>query len=543
MTDFLHTNEDFDKTTMSSKRSNSLMNSNLNLNNMNIPMINNMFNPMNENMNQMMMNNNYNNNMNQMMMNNNNMNQMMMNNNNMNQMMMNNNYNNNMNQMMTFMNQMMNCYNNNNMNENQINMNNQEIIILKNSASLNNNIMIDNMLDNLDFQIKSMINNQGNNNDKKLIKKKIEELKIKQKLIRFLKFISFMNETSENEINFKGSKIFINYYNIVKFVVYLDLDQKIKELISYIFWKIFYSFKYDLKFKRFHKNETTEYIIQNPKKIPEYNYLIEYSNFLFLEFKNKPLSMFEDKTASEIGLKENDEVLLKLNNDFYDDLYKKFDIQIIVNYLDKKTSFFWCENISRRLNQIFVRKNCRLSFNSHFLEDTDILTGFTHLFIEECNRLYGTGDPPINFADVSTGKIKELKFSKNAPKWRIVNKGLNIFGICKNRKCEAFNKEVIYKTFLSEKGLTFNLNEQIPNIKCPICNKIIKPKTCGFYKCEYQFKGKKIEDGEIVYYDSKTKEAYEDKFEYYDPYENTEVQWLELIIFVLPKQEIKYEPN
>ena len=151
-----------------------------------------------------------------------------------------------------------------------------------------------------------MINNKENDNDKKLIEKKIEELTIKQKLIKFLNFISFMNETSENEENFKGSKIFINYYNIVKFVVYLDLNLKIKELIPYIFWKIFYSFKYNLESKRFHKNETTEYIIKNPKKIPEYNYLIGYSYFLFLEFKDKPLSMFENKTANEIGLKEND---------------------------------------------------------------------------------------------------------------------------------------------------------------------------------------------------------------------------------------------
>ena len=62
-------------------------------------------------------------------------------------------------------------------------------------------------------------------------------------------------------------------------------------------------------------------------------------------------------------------------------------------------------------------------------------------------------------------------------------------------------------------------------------------------KCEYQFKGKKIENGDIVSYDSKTKESNGDKFEYYDPFENKEIQWIELFIFVLPKQEIKYEPN
>ena len=239
MTDFLNIDQYFNKTTMYSNRNNSLMSPSLN---MNFPMINNMFNPMNNNMNQMML----------------------------------------------FINQMMNCYNNNSMNENIINMNNQQIIILHNCALLDNNIMIKNMHNNLIDEInyfESMINNKENDNDKKLIEKKIEELTIKEKLIRFLKFISFMNKVSESEENLKGSKIFINYYNIVKFVLYLDLNLKIKELISYIFWKIFYSFKYDLEFKRFHKNETTEYIIQHPKKFQIIIILLDIQTFYFWNLK------------------------------------------------------------------------------------------------------------------------------------------------------------------------------------------------------------------------------------------------------------------
>ena len=197
-----------------------------------------------------------------------------------------------------------------------------------------------------------------------------------------------------------------------------------------------------------------------------------------MEFKDKPLSIFENKTANEIELKENDEVLLKLNNDFYDDLYKKFDKNISFDYNGNKTSLIWCENISRRLNQIFLQKNCKLLNGGKDLKDIDELMNNSLLKIIDSKHITGSfWHPRINFADVSTGKIKELKFSKNAPKWRIVNKGLNIFGICKNPKCEAFKKEVIYKTILSEKGLTFNVNEEITNIKCPICNKILNPKT------------------------------------------------------------------
>ena len=88
--------------------------------------------------------------------------------------------------------------------------------------------------------------------------------------------------------------------------------------------------------------------------------------------------------------------------------------------------------------------------------------------------------------------------------------------------------------------MIFVLNDEIVNIKCPMCERIFKPKTCGFYKCEYQFKGKKIENGFVVEYDSKTKETNGDKFEYFDPFGNKEIQWIELKIFLLPIQEIKY---
>ena len=156
------------------------------------------------------------------------------------------------------------------------------------------------------------------------------------------------------------------------------------------------------------------------------------------------------------------------------------------------------------------------------------------------NKLIGDG-PTIDFVKVEKGITKKLEFSSNAPKWRKVKEGLNIFGICKNSKCEAFKNEVIYMTNLTDEGLRFNLNEEIRNIRCPICNKIMKPKTCGFWKCEYQFEGIKIEEGDEKEFRSNPKETKDDNFEYFDPFENDEVQWLELVIFVAPKQKIKYK--
>ena len=76
-----------------------------------------------------------------------------------------------------------------------------------------------------------------------------------------------------------------------------------------------------------------------------------------------------------------------------------------------------------------------------------------------------------------------------------------------------------------------------------MCNGIVIPETCGFWKCEYQFVGKKIQEGDLVEFDSKTKETKGNDFEYYDAFKNGETQWMELVIYVLPKQEIKYEKN
>ena len=48
----------------------------------------------------------------------------------------------------------------------------------------------------------------------------------------------------------------------------------------------------------------------------------------------------------------------------------------------------------------------------------------------------------------------------------------------------------------------FRLNEQLGNIKCPICEGFFKPKTCGFWRCEYQFVGSysDYEEGKNIVY-------------------------------------------
>ena len=160
----------------------------------------------------------------------------------------------------------------------------------------------------------------------------------------------------------------------------------------------------------------------------------------------------------------------------------------------------------------------------------------------------------IDFVDMTSGKVLKLKVSSSGGKeWRVIRRGLNFFGRCEYEKCKAKGKEVIYTTLkkgekLPEEGLCFNLNKEVyeENIVCPMCQNPFEPKTCGFWKCEYQFDGKyheyrKVEEKKE--YNSKTIETYEDEFHYYEVAEKGTKKWKELNIYVLRKQNIKYKKD
>lgn len=156
-------------------------------------------------------------------------------------------------------------------------------------------------------------------------------------------------------------------------------------------------------------------------------------------------------------------------------------------------------------------------------------------------QIYGAGFPSINFVDVDeVSKTKKLEFCKNAPKLRKVSEGLNLFGKCVNSKCEAYNKEVIYKVGINIK---FDYNLDRKEIKCPACSKNFLPSTTGFWKCEYQIKGEKFKDGDYKQIDLNGMETKGNDFEYYDTDENGKVEWSELKIFACYRQEMKYKKS
>jgi len=343
-----------------------------------------------------------------------------------------------------------------------------------------------------------------------------------------------------------GEKILINYYDLEKIEIYLDLDLNIKELISIIFGSIFFFCSNLRIYKRTNSNQTTKWITDNPIIYDSDDGL--FSNAFVLEYKNKNLNDLSNKTGKEVGLKTGEEILLKLNQNFKEQLISlPLDGSYITIILDNRRIAHFptfegeeTEEIRKRINfclpHLIFLNNELLSYK-YF--EKKIFSGRIINLISSVN-LPGAG-VPIDFTDLSKGKIKELKFGKNAPDWRKVQEGLNIFGICCNPKCIAYKKEVVFMPNLFDHK--FNLNDNITNIKCPICKTIIKLKTCGFWKCEYQFIGQKIENGILIDFDSKPKETKNNEFEYYDPSENGKATWTKLLIYIIPKQKIKYKSN
>ena len=456
--------------------------------------------------------------------------------------------------------------NNNMMDNNMINYNMINDNIMNNQI-MNNNMMNNNMINNPLFD-NNMINI---NNTIDLLFQEIyprfnpmnqNDIQIRQNFENeFLKIFKDINKITNKDKQKDEKMIIINYYNLCKKQIYLDLDLKVEYLISNILSKMGYNYGKKVN-KRNKKSQTTKYIIEN--LIFELNKDIFniFEICFFFEFNGNNLKESFDKKGYEIGLKEGKEIIIKLNNDNIKfNLFSKqkiivyfvmgtlsVNILLSENETMKSAIKMFCLKIGIDLN--LINNSISFVYNSKKLKGDDLYKTLEQLnvkhlaSIEVVDRkdIIGAGPKMMDFVDVSSGKIKKLEFSKNAPMWRKVKKGLNIFGICDNSKCKAWKKEVVYPTYLND-GLTFVLDDEREKIICPMCSRIINLKTCGFWKCEYQFVGQKLEEGEFKNFDSKTKETKDNNFEYYDAFENGESKWKGLTIYVLPKQEIKYESN
>ena len=350
-----------------------------------------------------------------------------------------------------------------------------------------------------------------------------------------------LNENEIIKINKNDSKIYVNYYDIIKSEVYVDLSLPIEEIQEIIFGQIFYPNFVKKTYKRVLKYQTTENVISNPiNEINKEKSLFIYPNFLYLEFQGNKLSKFSK-------LKEGDVLSLKLTEDINNEIstFPK-DNYISIKFNNELLGLFPKSKQGLPYKKFIKLFNTEKFFNSTGIRDDDISYSLNFNTIGNVIGRGGDFFGGLMFIDPNDSNIKKLSLSKEAPKWRVISEGLNIFGICENPKCEAYKKEVIFRALksdepLPENGMIFNMLENVDSIRCPICNKIIDPDTCGFFKCEYQFIGKKIEDGEVVNYDSKTKETKGNKMDYFEQKGKKKVKWTELKIYVLPRQKIKYE--
>ena len=353
-------------------------------------------------------------------------------------------------------------------------------------------------------------------------------------------------------INKNKTKLYVNYYNIIKAEVYIDINLKVKEINTQIFVQIFYPYLIKNHYKRTNKNQTTESVILNPLKDINYKIIpFNYENFLYLEFKGNDLSKNKEITGKTLGLEDYDELSLKIEPEILNEIkeFPKSKGHILIRIKNNLFGTFYPSEkgiTHEKFDKIFNFYSYRC-INSHINDkEKNIYENYNFILKNDGIRGAGIYDG-FPFVDPSNSSIKQLNLSKNAPKWRIISEGLNIFGKCLNKDCQAYKKEVIYKTNLNielrEEGIIFNIIESADKIRCPICYKIFEPNTCGFYKCEYQFIGEKKENGDKIHYDTKTREANGNTVEYYEPKKGKGAKWFKLKIYVLPIQEIKYKPN
>jgi hypothetical protein len=264
-----------------------------------------------------------------------------------------------------------------------------------------------------------------------------------------------------------------------------------------------------------------------------------------------------DETGIKIGLKHGDTISLELNYNYLISNYKLKPIYFNINFLydDDKYSIR-ChkdELLLDKINDFLVETNN----NYESVEKKRIIFKYNDEDLSEFNKtlkelkiIKETDIEVLDFEHTTQESSKSLKFV-NIINRKIKEKenknykeGLNLFIKCRNQKCEynqnnGENKEEFIKTTILNQKLIYVLNPE----KCDKCGNNLELITCGFWKCEYQFFGKYREHGCEYDYNSKPKETEGDDFDYFDPKENGNTIWIELKIYVLPRQKIKYEPN
>ena len=229
--------------------------------------------------------------------------------------------------------------------------------------------------------------------------------------------------------------------------------------------------------------------------------------------------------------------IYKINNRFIHkeeiidkkNVYFQLDGKIYPLICDKNESF-------SSIFQRFKKKYKTDGLNLYYFKDGKELTPEMNLqqmnnninvIVHNQSSLLG-GLGPLPFTDVSKQNREEHYFSDDAPSYRIVTQGINIYGKCKgDRKCKGYEKEVIVPL---KKIKSYNLTDNRDNLECPECKGYVIPKTLGFHLCEYIVKGKKINGERIEPFQFTGKADNKESVQYYIPEEKGETKFMEFII-------------
>ena len=173
-------------------------------------------------------------------------------------------------------------------------------------------------------------------------------------------------------------------------------------------------------------------------------------------------------------------------------------------YILKKESSEENENKFIKFEKRLILKNYNIKNNSKIL-----------IYLERIyEKLYYGRSKENKFLDITKGKFYKYNLSKNPPKWQKRKPGLNILGICKNKKCKAFKKNISCSLGIG----VFDLIKDLQRIRCVMCNNIFKAENFGFLNTEnlyYLICGVKIrKDNVRERYQQKKWNKIEDEFFY-----------------------------
>ena len=149
---------------------------------------------------------------------------------------------------------------------------------------------------------------------------------------KFLFYYNLFKKEFHNNKNFKN-RIYINYCNKEKKEIYLDFNDKMGDICGYILDSIGLCQNNSTEiYKRKERNQTTKNIIENP--MIENHFVFYVDEYVFLEYKNKKINIssdinnISDISGIDFGLKDDEEIALKLNEEIIKTRALKEDLSI-----------------------------------------------------------------------------------------------------------------------------------------------------------------------------------------------------------------------